>query len=108
MVISGHGDRPDRGELTEFWHDVLSGENPGLQSARRFARMPSPPRCKLCSAPFAGPFRPVLHLLGFNRWALNEQLCRNCMQTMEQHGGGAEIGVSVLYADIRGSTALAD
>ncbi len=100
---------PQPGDLSEFWFDVLSGEHPSLRKGvRRFARMPSPPRCKLCNVPFAGPFRPILHLFGFNRWALNEQLCRVCMASMEEHGGGAEIHVSVLYADIRGSTAMAE
>lgn len=35
-------------------------------------------------------------------------MCRFCVTDLEKHGGGAEIPVSVLYADVRGSTALAE
>jgi len=95
--------------MSDYWAAVLSGEDPGLKTSQRnFRRMPAPPRCKLCQAPFAGPFRPVLRVLGFNRWKLNQQLCRKCITSLDKHNGGAEISVSLLYADIRGSTALAE
>ena len=41
--------------FTEKVRAVLTGESPGLARQRRvFRRIPSPPRCKLCAAPFAG------------------------------------------------------
>jgi adenylate cyclase len=47
-------------------------------------------------------------MLGFRRWALNQQICRFCVRDLEKHSGGAEIPVSLLYVDVRGSTQLAE
>lgn len=71
-------------------------------------RIPAPPRCKLCQAPFSGPYAPFLRVLGFRRWALNQQICRFCIRDLEKHSGGAEIAVSLVYVDIRGSTEIAE
>jgi hypothetical protein len=46
---------------------------------RTMRRLPSPPRCKLCQAPFNGLYAPLLRLIGFCRWALNQQICRPSM-----------------------------
>jgi class 3 adenylate cyclase len=50
----------------------------------------------------------LLRLLGFRRWALNQQICRFCVRDLEKHSGGAEVDVSLLYVDIRGSTRTAE
>jgi adenylate cyclase len=100
---------PPSQEQSEYWRQILTGEQAGLKAYERiFRTLPSPPRCKLCQAPFKGPFAPVLRLLGFRRWRLNQQLCRWCISSLETHHGGAEIPVSLLFADVRGSTVLAE
>ncbi|MGI9584795.1 MAG: adenylate/guanylate cyclase domain-containing protein [Acidimicrobiia bacterium] len=76
--------------------------------SRAFRSIPAAPRCKLCYAPFKGPVAPLLRLVGFRRWALNQQLCRFCVNDLDKHKGGAEIPVSLLFADVRGSTSLAE
>jgi adenylate cyclase len=38
----------------------------------------------------------------------NPKLCRSCFTFVSSHHGGAEIEVTMLFADIRGSTALAE
>lgn len=92
-----------------YWHTLLSGEDRGLSVlSRAFRSIPSAPRCKLCHAPFAGPVAPIFKLLGFRRWALNQQLCRFCVTDLDKHKGGPEIPVSLLFADVRGSTSLAE
>lgn len=96
-------------EADEYWLRLLTGEDAIAGGARRlFRKMPSPPRCKLCYAPFAGPYAPILKMLGFRRWSLNQQLCRRCMRDLDQHQGGAEVPVSLLYTDVQGSTTLAE
>jgi len=96
-------------EADEYWLRLLTGEDAIAGGARRlFRKMPSPPRCKLCYAPFAGPYAPILKMVGFRRWSLNQQLCRRCMRDLDQHQGGAEVPVSLLYTDVQGSTALAE
>ena len=94
---------------TEYWRRLLSGEIRGLSPNQRlFRSLPSAPRCKLCHAPFEGPFAPFLGAIGFRRWDLNAQLCGFCIKGIAKHEGGAEIPVSLLYADVRDSTALAE
>ncbi len=108
MEDEGRGSTRDQ-DKTEYWRSVLNGDDKGLRIAQqRFGKMQAPPRCKLCRAPFAGPYVPILRLAGFKRWDLNQQLCRRCFGRVEDHQGGAEIPVSVLYADIRGSTTIAE
>ena len=96
-------------ELTEYWRTVLSGEDTGLRVVQHWmSRLPSPPRCKLCQAPFEGTFAPVIRLAGFKPWKLNQQMCRKCFKRIDAHQGGSEISVSLLFVDVRGSTALAE
>jgi adenylate cyclase len=88
---------------------MLTGEVPRLQRTRRFMlHIPSEPRCKLCAAPFGRPGHTFLKFLGFGPSPLNRRLCRGCIRTLQKNPGGAEVDVSVLFADVRGSTALAE
>src|SRR5690606_6627366 len=41
-------------------------------------------------------------------WEKNPRYCRGCYQALDRHHGGAEIEVSMLFADVRGSTGLAE
>jgi adenylate cyclase len=96
-------------EADKYWHGLLAGEGSGLTPVGKvFRRIPSPPRCKLCQAPFNGPFAPVFRLVGFRRWALNQQLCKFCVSGIEKAKGGTELSISLLFADVRGSTTLAE
>lgn len=88
----------------------LSGEDPGLARSRRlFRRLPSSPHCKLCAAPFEGPGGAVLRHLGFALFAGNPAICNLCIKSLNKIGVyGAEIPVSLLFADIRGSTSIGE
>jgi adenylate cyclase len=94
----------------EEWRALLTGEHPGLVRPRPFFKhLPSPPRCKLCNVPFRGPFAPLLRVAGYRRWSKNPSMCMQCLHSFEKRGlGGAEIELSFLFADARGSTALAE
>ena len=88
---------------------MLAADGPGLRRVPRlFNKVPRAPRCKLCHAPFHGPFAPVFRLAGFRRWSLNAQICRYCVGGIAKKPGGAEVDVLVLFADVRGSTSLAE
>jgi adenylate cyclase len=39
---------------------------------------------------------------------LNRRLCKWCIRAVYKHPGGAEVDISVLFADVRGSTGLAE
>ena len=93
----------------ELWRQMLTGEIPRLQSMRRiWGAMPSPPRCKLCNAPFRGPGGVLMRAFAYGPSSLNRRLCKWCARAVHKHPGGAEVEISVLIADVRGSTALAE
>jgi adenylate cyclase len=107
-----HDDLPNSDDEADArWRSVLLGDasrSPGLMRFRRmFKHLPSDPRCKLCYAPYAPPFGPILGRLGFGRWSKNPTLCGSCMRIMERAQGGAEVELTMLFADLRGSTELA-
>jgi adenylate cyclase len=101
--------RPPSGRDEAYWRDFLTRGDPNERRLRRVFRMlPHGPRCKLCAAPFAGAAAPVMRVIGKRPALKNPTLCNACFDNMEKHRGGAEIDGSYLFADIRGSTALAE
>ncbi len=70
--------------------------------------LPSGPRCKICTSPFEPPFGPVLRLVGKGRWPGNPKYCGGCFKDLYAHREGAEIECTLFFADIRGSTGLAE
>lgn len=96
-------------ETNEDWRDLLLGVHPDLVRMRSFFRhIPTDPRCKLCLSPYAGVGGAIVQRLGFGRYPRNPQLCNNCFKQAEKHPGGAELEISALFADVRGSTAMAE
>jgi adenylate cyclase len=89
---------------------VLIGEHKGLARFRTTLRhFPAEPRCKLCAAPFGGPGGAVLKHFGFGRHPGNPALCTNCIRQFSKTGlTGAEIPVTLLFVDIRGSTTIGE
>jgi adenylate cyclase len=83
--------------------------SPRVRRLRRMWRaLPSAPRCKMCHSPFGAPAGPVLRLIGKGRWAGNPDYCTGCFKTLYRDRDGAEIECTLLFADIRGSTQLAE
>jgi len=83
--------------------------NKRARRLRRFWRMlPSSPRCKICTSPFGAPIGPVLRLVGKGRWPGNPKYCGGCFKDLYSHREGAEVECTLFFADIRGSTALAE
>jgi adenylate cyclase len=70
--------------------------------------LPSPPRCKLCNAPFRGPGGVLMRAIAYGPSPLNRRLCKWCMRGVYKHPGGAEVEISMLFADVRGSTTIAE
>ena len=105
-VVAPPADRPPPSE--EMWRQLLVDQAPFLGSRRLHARIPSSPRCKLCAAPFSGPGGLVMRFLGHARWTKNPKYCERCYRILSSHHGGAEIECTLLFADVRGSTTLAE
>lgn len=47
-------------------------------------------------------------LFGHARWPKNPKYCVGCFRMLRRHHGGAEVECSLLFADVRGSTPLAE
>jgi adenylate cyclase len=96
-------------ESSPDWRDMLLGVHPDLaRMRRRFRHLPSDPRCKMCLSPQGGIGGRIMSALGYGRYPRNPQLCNSCFRESEKHPGGAEIEITALFADIRGSTAMAE
>jgi len=70
--------------------------------------LPHDPRCKLCNAPFRGVGGLLMRLTGRRPWAKNPNICTICERFARKYRGGAEIEVTLLFADVRGSTSVAE
>jgi adenylate cyclase len=100
---------PGDSQRTETWRKLLTGEDPTLRwLRRRWRNVPAAPRCKVCAAPFAGPGGLLARLMKHGRSQVSPLLCNACFGHLRSEAGGAEVEVSVLFADVRGSTGLAE
>jgi adenylate cyclase len=83
--------------------------NDRARRLRRFWRaLPGAPRCKICTSPFGAPIGPALRLLGKGRWPGNPAYCAGCFKDLYRHRIGAEVECTLFFADVRGSTGLAE
>jgi adenylate cyclase len=93
----------------EYWRSFLAEPDSMMRFGRRvLARLPSEPRCRMCTAPFAGPGGPIMRLIGKRPSSANPNMCTTCEDHLIRYHGGAEVDGAMLFADIRGSTALAE
>lgn len=94
---------------SEEWRAILTGTDRGLIRLRKiWNRVPSSPRCKFCASPFKGPGRVLTKLIMHGQSNQNPLFCNACFSDLAKHPGGAEVEISVLFADVRGSTGLAE
>jgi adenylate cyclase len=102
--------RPSSGKDEVFWrHFLEEGGDTWKGIGRRFLkRIPADPRCRMCASPFAGPGAPFMRLIGKRPSDANPNWCSSCFDFMAKHHGGAEVPGAMLFADIRGSTTLAE
>ena len=97
--------------VEQIWRAFLTeGVSGSEQSQRRlFKLLPGFPRCKICWAPFHGAGSLVArNFYGKRPSSLNPHMCNFCEQFAAEYSGGAEVELSLLFADVRGSTALAE
>jgi len=98
-------------EINQMWHDWFAVD--ALRTEKIFSNtyrlLPHDPRCKICSSPFEGVGGLVMRtVFGRKQSALNPQFCSICEDYVKKHQGGAEVEMSMLFADVRGSTALSE
>src|SRR3989304_9568263 len=87
-----------------------SGDQTMFSRGRKlYGLLPSDPRCVTCMAPFEGfggsLVRSLMHI---KRSSLNPLMCDQCDQELRKLEYGTETEMTMLFADIRGSTTLAE
>jgi adenylate cyclase len=112
-------DEKEAARITEIWHTYLTtGDMPDSLSAPWFSKkqlrplylhLPAEPRCHTCYYPFSGIGGSIMRrVFGIKPSKLNPHVCNLCDNFLEQHPGGAEVQITILFADVRGSTQLAE
>ncbi len=98
-----------------MWRSYLTGDGSGLDRKVQLVRglfrhLPSDPRCRVCNVPFTGLGGRTLQTIGYTagRSELNPTLCGRCERMVKEYKVGVEVDVTLLFADVRGSTALAE
>lgn len=98
---------PDERTPEDEWYHMLTVGEPGLHRLHQLMRMmPAGPRCKLCEAPFKSWGGFIMRQMGREQSKYNPRFCARCDQF--EHPGGAEVVITMLFADVRGSTTLAE
>ncbi len=103
--------RDDKFDVTQMWHhwfmdDAFKMEKTMLHF---FHALPHDPRCQICSAPFEGAGGFLMSsMFGRRRSNLNPQFCSLCEDFARKNPGGSEVEMSMLFVDVRGSTALSE
>jgi adenylate cyclase len=99
----------------ELWYWYLTGQNKTGFSAQYEAQVnlyrlvsglfPGQPRCLECNRPLFGLGS---RLARSRPSSYSPRLCNDCEVAMRQEEAGAEVELSLLFADVRGSTTLAE
>ena len=98
---------PAEPTVEEQWYKMLTeGEPIPRRIYHLHGLLPSDPRCKLCASPFKGWGGFIMHLLGRDQSKYNPRFCQACEKF--DHPGGAEVVLTMLLADVRDSTRLAE
>jgi adenylate cyclase len=100
---------PPEVDSEAYWREFLT-KGDGFERRFRnvFKHLPSEPRCNLCAAPFKGPGAPFMRMIGKGQAPQNPRTCSKCFTWVASRHGGAEIEATMLFADVRGSTTLAE
>jgi len=93
-----------------MWYEMLSVGNVKRKRRRHlYGRLPSNPRCVQCHRPFSGIGGVLLRALqGTHKSTKNPRFCAGCHSFTTQFPGGAEIELTMLFVDVRGSTTIAE
>ncbi len=96
--------------VEQLWYDWFMTDAYKVEKRwyRAFRFLPHDPRCKICHSPFHGMGGLVMRSIGRKQSKLNPNFCNVCEELAQKHPSGAEVEMSMLFADIRGSTSLSE
>jgi adenylate cyclase len=102
----------------DLWYWYLTGEMrssfpkdyvQAFENLRRIYRLfPGAPRCFECDIPLAGMANFLLRPFGSRPSSFSSRFCSHCEAWARSRQSGAELVLSLLFADVRGSTELAE
>ncbi len=108
----------DRFPFDEVWYHYLTGEwrvNPPawyrIYSSiehKVYKLLPSDPHCVECGIPMAGFGGMLLRFNGSAPSSFSSIFCSGCERIVRKKESGAEVELSMLFADVRDSTPLAE
>src|SRR5512139_3895261 len=97
---------PTDSTVEEQWYKMLTEQEPIPRRLYHIhGLLPSAPRCKICGSPFKDWGGWIMHLIGRDQSRYRSSFCVKC--NVFVHPGWAEVCLSMLFGDIRGSKALA-
>ncbi len=96
--------------VDEMWAKLLVEGNIRWRRFRPiYGRLPTNPRCVNCHRPFAGVGGALVHRFqGVEKSKKNPRYCSACHSALYKFPGGAEIELTMLFVDVRGSTTIAE
>ena len=102
----------------ELWYWYLTGEHKHgfpknyerLKNVNRalYSVLPGDPRCFECNLPLSGSGANLIGPLGLRASTFSPQLCSWCESSIRKSEGGAEVELTMMFADVRGSTTMAE
>lgn len=101
----------NKDNVEQMWHDWFMTDAFAVEKRLHsfFRHLPHDPRCKFCHSPFQGVGGMAVGVLyGRKRSNLNPHFCNLCEDFAKKFPGGAEVEMSILFVDVRGSTALSE
>jgi adenylate cyclase len=111
----------DKKFYNETWHYYLTGEwhtsvpdnvkrwQAMMNTQRRlYSWLPSDPHCHECGIPMSGFGGGALRFMGSAPSSFSPKLCSACEKSARQYEVGAEVNLSMIFADVRDSTPLAE
>ena len=96
--------------VDEMWSIYLNEGNERSRIYRPInGRIPSNPRCLSCLRPFGGVGGALFRVLkGLQKSTKNPLYCTGCYGLFYEAPGGAEVELTMLFVDVRGSTTIAE
>jgi adenylate cyclase len=93
-----------------MWRKMLTEGDPMMRLGRQiYGRLPANPRCVSCNTPFRGIGGALARTLGRSRPSpKNPRFCTACDFFNARYPGGAEVVLTMLFVDVRGSTTIAE
>lgn len=102
----------------ELWYYFLTGEwrIPPTKWMRLisetqrkvYSLLPSDPHCFACGIPLSGVGAKALWFMGSKPSTFSSKLCIKCDEGVRKYESGAEVELTMLFADVRDSTPLAE